>query len=253
MKYPWPRGDLGPGTKFGAYDDDVDVFAWVRDGAPERRPCLEAQVMDLADDVAYSVHDFEDGIQAGQIRPAELAAERDAVIAVARAKYAPTADPGSLLEAYDRLRALPYWPVDHDGTRRASAALKATTSQLIGRFCSAVEAATHERYGTRAARPVCRVAGRPGGDRHEIAVLKGVAATPGHVHGRAYRWAARRARAAPRPGRAHLSTARPTTLDPAFREDWAEARDDPARRRVVVDQVASLTDPSAVALARRLG
>jgi len=41
-------------------------------------------------------------------------------------------------------------------------------------------------------------------------------------------------------------------LDPGFREDWAAAQDDAARKRVIVDQVASLTDQSAIALHRRL-
>jgi dGTPase len=35
-------------------------------------------------------------------------------------------------------------------------------------------------------------------------------------------------------------------LDPVFVEDWEAAGDDAARRRVVIDQVASLTDASAV-------
>ncbi|HET9518585.1 MAG TPA: dNTP triphosphohydrolase, partial [Actinoplanes sp.] len=50
-KYPWPRS---PGRrKFGVYADDRPVFDWLRSTAPpgERR-CLEAQVMDWADDVA---------------------------------------------------------------------------------------------------------------------------------------------------------------------------------------------------------
>ena len=64
LKYPW-FGE--PGVKFGAYADDAEVFGWIREGAPGQRPCLEAQVMDWADDVAYSVHDMEDGFHAGLI------------------------------------------------------------------------------------------------------------------------------------------------------------------------------------------
>jgi dGTPase len=69
-KYPWPRREGT--TKFGVYDDDRDVFTWLRDGAPGERRCIEAQIMDWADDVAYSVHDLEDGVQAGLVDLARL-------------------------------------------------------------------------------------------------------------------------------------------------------------------------------------
>jgi dGTP triphosphohydrolase len=41
-------------------------------------------------------------------------------------------------------------------------------------------------------------------------------------------------------------------LDPGFAGDWREAADDAARKRVIVDQVASLTDQSAIAWYERL-
>jgi dGTPase len=41
-------------------------------------------------------------------------------------------------------------------------------------------------------------------------------------------------------------------MEPEFAADWAQAPDDATRLRVVVDQVASLTDTSARAWAARL-
>src|SRR6201994_2004066 len=65
-KYPWARRE---GTrKFGYYAADREAFEWMRDGRADEARCLEAQVMDWADDVAYSVHDVEDGIHAGMIK-----------------------------------------------------------------------------------------------------------------------------------------------------------------------------------------
>ena len=62
-KYPWTRREGTP--KFGAYEDDLPVFTWLRDGAPGERTCIEEQVMNWSDDVAYSVHDFEDAVHSG--------------------------------------------------------------------------------------------------------------------------------------------------------------------------------------------
>src|SRR5699024_7226723 len=74
VKYPWsrrdaptPSGSHADGSprqvrKFGVYDDDRAAFEWLRDRAPDGRRCVEAQVMDLADDIAYCVHDVEDGV-----------------------------------------------------------------------------------------------------------------------------------------------------------------------------------------------
>ena len=75
-KYPWVKSggpDLAKSTrKFSVYPDDAPVFAWMRQGAPAGRRCLEAQIMDLSDDIAYSVHDMEDAVATRKLDPADL-------------------------------------------------------------------------------------------------------------------------------------------------------------------------------------
>src|SRR6478609_5711615 len=156
-KYPWPRasadvphGSHADGTrravrKFGVYDDDLPVFTWLRDGVEGRRRCVEAQVMDLADDVAYSVHDLEDGVVSGKIDLSWLdgPAERADVWATVRDWYVPDAVDDELEGALDGLRRLATWPgTPYDGSRRTLAALKDLTSDLIGLFCTQVREAT---------------------------------------------------------------------------------------------------------------
>ena len=106
--------------------------------------------MDLSDDVAYSVHDLEDGVVARSI---DLTSLRDpdvrrAVWATVRDWYLPAAADEELEQVFGELLAMASWPGSpYDGSRRALAALKNLTSDLIGRFCGEVQRATHERYG----------------------------------------------------------------------------------------------------------
>ncbi|MFE9643976.1 deoxyguanosinetriphosphate triphosphohydrolase [Streptomyces sp. NPDC006365] len=256
-KYPWPRGahPTDPASrKFGVYDDDRPVFDWVRKGAPDHRTCFEAQVMDWSDDVAYSVHDVEDGLHAGHIDPGCLYAEpeRQSVFAVAIGRYVPAdTDPAELAEALDRLLDQEWWPHGYDGSAVAQARLKDATSQLIGRFCLAAEASTRAAYGTGRLTRYAAELVVPRSARLECAVLKAVADR--YVMQRAEQ---ERLRADQRIVVAELAealTARaPEGLDPQFRALFDEAPDDRARMRVLVDQIASLTDASARSLHARL-
>jgi dGTPase len=87
--------------------------------------------------------------------------------------------------------------------------------------------------------------------RAEIAVLKGiVAANVMSTNARQPIYA--RQRGVLTELADHLWVTGPEHLDLGFQADWAAASDDAARRRVVVDQIASLTDVSANAWHERL-
>ncbi|MET4061552.1 dGTPase [Arthrobacter sp. UYP6] len=257
-KYPWRIADapLVNGhrtTKFGVYEDDLPVFTWLRDGAPAGRSCLEAQVMDLADDISYSVHDVEDAIVAGhvQLKWLDNPDQRARVIGYTQQWYLPGTDGAAIEEALKRLESDQVWVRESDGSRKSMAALKDMTSQLIGRFCNSALEATRIIYGTD---PLTRYNAEmvvPEETQLEIAVMKGLATTfvmttdqrqPLYERQREILTALV----------AQLAATGDRHLEPMFAADWREAADDGARLRVVVDQVASLTDGSALALHERL-
>ncbi|MEE1617303.1 deoxyguanosinetriphosphate triphosphohydrolase [Brachybacterium sp. J153] len=248
IKYPWTRGQ-GPdpaSPKFGAYADDLDVYEWARVGAVPGRKCFEAQVMDLADDVAYSVHDVEDAVTGGtlDLRALHDPMERAAALYVVQDWYMPGESLDALDEALGRLEAEPYWMLDFTGTMRSAAALKDMASQLIGRFTRSVIAATRAEHGTA---PLSRYRGDvivPEETHLEIAVLKGLAAA--YVMSSASQQPVYEAQEEIlRDLYAQLWNTGTTHLSPLFAELWEAAEDDDARRRVVVDQIASYTDVTA--------
>lgn len=248
-KYPWRR--RAGLAKFGVYDDDQPVFDWMRHGAPPERQCLEAQVMDWSDDVAYSVHDVEDGVRSGRITLHALAdrGERAAVAELA-AKHFSRESVSGLEDAAIELLRLPVVAAlagaDYDGTLGAQVALKRLTSELVGRFAAAAVTGTREKYG---AGQLLRYAADlvvPARVAAEVALLKAVALR--FVMSDPDRLALQ---AAQRELLAELVVAlsdrAPDALEAAFRPAWALAADDAARLRVIVDQVAALTDAQAVA------
>jgi dGTPase len=253
VKYPWQRGG-GPdgGRKFGVYDDDVDVFRWVVDGVESGRKSMEAEVMDLADDIAYSVHDVEDGVVGGwfTLDPAEL--DLAGIAAVASDWYDPTIDGPRVTAALERLEGMSEWPHGAlGGTREGRAVLKGLTSALIGRFVRSARNATVEVWGGG---PLVRYDAHlvvPHATLDEITALKSIAA---HYimrsAGLASELAAQRELVAGLVAALVGSDGR--DLDPELRADLEAASDDAARLRVVVDQVASLTDLSAASWAARL-
>jgi dGTPase len=251
-KYPWPRR---PGSrKFGVYADDRSVFDWFRPAGLGERRCLEAQVMDWADDVAYSVHDVEDGIHGGYLTLRPLLddpAERAELCADVTGTYSDeSAD--ALAAALDQLLADPAVTqvAGYDGTYAAQVALKRMTSVLTGRFVASAVGATQSRHG---ADPVRRYEADlivPRTVRNQCAILKGMALRYVMRTRAAEEWYEQQRTILMELVDALMRT--PSALDRVFLPLYETADSDAAALRVVIDQVASLTDPAAVAWHRTL-
>ncbi|GIH15814.1 deoxyguanosinetriphosphate triphosphohydrolase family protein [Rugosimonospora africana] len=219
LKYPWcrvrfprphpsefaypPRGagagdDDGGSSKFSAYFLDAAEMVDARaayPGLPALRQTVECSVMDVADDIAYSLHDLDDFHRAGVLQYAAVATEfrewRAHAARLARqdldtltpdapgrslealrrrihAKDPWIADDDAFFAAADRVRtdlidgllAVPY-----DGSRAAERALGAFTGQWLARLQDAVTVTLdpHPRSGYVSLLPQAW---------HEVTILK---------------------------------------------------------------------------------
>ena len=248
-KYPWPRSQ-NP-RKFGVYDDDIEVFNWMRTGAPVDKKCIEAQIMDWSDDCAYSVHDLEDAIFANQISVKNFDTDFEELFTVMVRDYGSDATQEEAIDAHKRLSALSAWPHYYDGTHRSLARLKDSTSQLIGRFVLAAELETRKIHGDG---PLSRYSADHEIPREQIIEVDFLKAIAGH-------YLINAAHSQDRYAKQQLIVSElvemlraraPQELDSFFLKSWNEASDEIARMRVIIDQVAALTDPGAYALHARL-
>ncbi len=139
----------------------------------------------------------------------------------------------------------------YDGSHRAMAEVKRSTSSLP------------DGWSRRRCSPPGNASG-PGRLRRyaaDLVVPRAVRAQCALLKGLALRYVLRRPGARERAVRqreilaelAHsLAERAPDALDPVFAALWRQAADDAARLRVVIDQIASLTDPAATAWHHRL-
>ena len=248
-KYPWTRAVNA--KKFGVYEDDLEIFNWYREGVDSGKSSMEAQIMDWSDDIAYSVHDLEDSLVSGQIKLDQLSDDLPKLFTVAQQMYLADITESEIQIALDSLQKLSCWPRYYDGTHRSLARLKDLASQLIGRFAQAAEVATQEMYGDGDLTRYNANLVVPRAQRVEVALLKSMAghyvinATDSQIR------YAEQQKILTQLVEAILASA-PDTLESFFLQDWQRAQTDQARLRVVIDQVASLTDPGALTLHNRL-
>jgi len=248
-KYPWSRVENA--KKFGVYEDDLEIFNWYRQGAKSGQVSMEAQIMDWSDDVAYSVHDLEDSLVSGQVKLDQLSNDLPKLFKVAQQVYLADITQAEMEKALASLQQLSCWPRYYDGTHRSLARLKDLASQLIGRFAQAAEVATQEKYGDADLTRYNANLEVPRAQRVEVALLKSMA---GHyvinAEDSQIRYAGQQ-KLLTELVEAILETA-PNSLESFFLQDWNRAENDQQRLRVVIDQVASLTDPGALSLHERL-
>jgi dGTPase len=245
QKYPWLRhlDDPEKARKWGAYDADREDFAWVRKHCGGRdAACLEARIMDWADDLTYAVHDMDDFYRAGLI-PLDSLCRGDDELSAFKA-YLEIEAPDAVHVADRVFSALGV--TRYEGRVRERAQLRQLGSLLITRYLNAFHV----------------VEGDDGADveiddelSYQVAVLKRLI------------WfyiIERPSLATVQAGQRRVirelvdlymtavdDNSNRSLLGPLYAERLDAAETDGARRRVVIDLVASMTEDSALEVYRR--
>lgn len=149
LKYPWLRDHGIPQRcdKWSAYRTEKVDFDWATEFLTPDVKSDEAELMDWADDIAYSVHDLEDFHRVGVIpwHIIQSPQQRDKIVngAVLRWFDAPRDAAGRMRAALDRINgttaAFPAVTGQiYDGSREQRRQLRNLTSIWIGRYVQSV-------------------------------------------------------------------------------------------------------------------
>jgi dGTPase len=164
LKYPWARDTseegafAGKAKKWGYYLSEQDDFDFCREGLDPDKRTLEAELMDWADDIAYSVHDLEDFHRCNAIPWSRIigidAPDVEKIIDNASRKWhgAPKDAKGRLREAHRRLTSIfegfraTILSGAYEGTQAQRLAIRSLTSTLIGRYIQATKLVEAKDY-----------------------------------------------------------------------------------------------------------
>lgn len=163
LKYPWPKGESRDQLesfgrrwedgkrnyyeqKWGVYSDDLDPFLTIGEALLKDRPGLimNSQIMDLADDITYAVHDVQDHYRSGQI-PLELLALgnddqfRVYATSVVRSKMEFDRDGKIAEEAWKWINELEIPGERYVDSRQARASLHLFGSEAVRRIIDSVD------------------------------------------------------------------------------------------------------------------
>jgi dGTPase len=153
LKYPWAQGEAPEEhytKKFGYYAEDAEAFGQAHRPAAGKVRCFEASLMDWADDVAYAVHDLEDGIRAKLIPLQFLKEDEGERFAVAQRaddlfreprfrRWQTDAKQEVLTRFLDRKRFFGWVDGPFDGSLKHKAKVKETSTKLIDYFITQAE------------------------------------------------------------------------------------------------------------------
>lgn len=151
LKYPWQheQGHVVRGKKWSVYSTESDDFNFARKFAhAHEQKSAEAELMDWADDIAYSVHDLEDFHRCAALPWRKILSEAGTEQLAVYAEDAWREKPADVkarlrgacrrlvgfLETFDEILEEPYV-----GSRSQRQQLRTMTSALIGRYIRAAK------------------------------------------------------------------------------------------------------------------
>ena len=257
LKYPWLKGqNKKKPKKWGAYKSEKKDFDFARQLGPRNRfeRTVEADLMDWADDVTYSVHDVEDFYRAGRI-PMHLLArgklnvERDRFFEdVYRRRFTENdfSKRPDLEEAFNNLLAW-FWRIDepYSGTKRQQSKLRRFTANLIHRYINGAELNASTKCVSI-----------DGGYKKEVAILKELTWTY-VIEAPALSLQREGQKAVIQRlfdvfANASKSSKMWSLFPPYYREQLEAAKSAVERQRTVIDLVAGMTEPQAIATYRQV-
>ena len=245
-KYPW--GFDGKNLKFGFYEEDQEIFEWVRKNNKDKTKSFETQVMDIADDIAYSVHDIEDAVYANHLKMEIHTNTKDKqeIVELAKRDYAIDINLDVLEQTFDELVSQDWWLKRFTPAQSDLAKLKNMTSHLIGKFTEEIEFATKNMYKDKVLTRYNANLVVPEKTKATIAILKSIVNLYVMQREGAKEKYAKEQEIIFKIYEGLIN--KPQRLLPQFRDNLKSAQNSTEENRVFIDQIASLTDASAIRL-----